>query len=106
MNILQVFDPLANAIKGLKEQEGFMSVTSLALLERKWLGDVGHVRETSRGKPKEVELEHPDPNVGAGYILPLLQHVIGELKSILDGKVHLETCRPLAFYVFHGLMER
>jgi hypothetical protein len=104
----QVFDPLANAIDGLKQQ-GFRTVNSPVNpdgdAENKSLCDGTGAREGSRLKHTEpVELEHP--NLGAGYVLPLLQHLVGELKSILDGEVRLETCRPLAFYVFHGLMER
>ncbi len=108
LNLLQVFDPLANVLKVLK-QGGCWTVNSSPGLDgdaaRNRSSDGNRVFEGTREKPKNgVELEHP--NMGAGYILPLLQHVIGGLESILDGEVNLGTCRPLAFYVFHGLMVR
>jgi hypothetical protein len=108
-NRSQVFDPLANVLKGLKHQKWFVGVNRVVNSDgggqRKSRCDESRFRQAAGGKRKEmVELE--DPNVGAGYILPLLHHVVGELKSILDGDVLLETCRPLAFYVFHGLLER
>jgi hypothetical protein len=105
-----VFDPLANVLKGLKQRKPSVSVNCAVNVggsaQRKRRCDGSRVCGASGGKPNSKVEKFVIPNLGAGHILPLLRHVIGQLEAILGGRVHLETCRPLAFYLLHGVMER
>ena len=65
-------------------------------------------RQGPRTTSKAPSIKHP--NLGAGYLLPLLMNLLYQLAELVDPTARatckLTKCQPLAFHVYFGVKRR
>jgi hypothetical protein len=111
---LQVFESLAITLDTLQGEGRVLGnhivnqrvEAEMEEIKKKWDAP----RRGPKPKPKTgvvKDLKHP--NLGAGYVVPLIEDLLFTLEDLLDLAAEvppLQKCRPLAFHVFHSVKER
>jgi hypothetical protein len=107
----KVFEPVAVALDAF---QGDGSQHSNNIVEKRLEEELSKFDEWDaprtgpKKKPISAREEPKHPNMGAGYTLMLLQGLTEKLEAVLDPEQRdgLKKCRPAAFYVYEGIMER